>query len=53
MIDTKVATSTEVYSKAATLARMALLLRMMLISCLKEKKETVTLYNVGKNAQNI
>ena len=41
MIDTKVATSTEVYSKAARLAKMAHFVRMMFISRLKEKEETV------------
>ena len=41
MIDTKVATGTEVYSKAARLARTAFFLRMMFISRLKQKEENV------------
>ena len=53
MIDTKVATGTEVYSKAATLARMALFLRMMFISRLKEKEETVMFGNIFLNSQNM
>lgn len=40
MTDTKVATRTEVYSKAARLARMALFVRMMFNSRLKAKKKT-------------
>ena len=53
MIDTKVATGTEVYSRAARLARMALFLRMMFISRLKEKEETVMFGNIYKNKQSM
>ena len=53
MIDTKVATGTKVYSKAARLARMALYLRMMFISFLKEKRRLSNARKYWWNEQNI